>query len=156
MPTIRRLLILVFIASTGIYLLERETQPEAFGSIPQSMWWAIVTLTTLGYGDVVPVTAAGRVFAASITIMSIGTVALPAGMLASRFSEELRKRKNDMAEEIFNIGANGEITFDDETRLEEYRIKMCLSADDMKRMRESQGKTPNLCPICGSARSHAG
>ncbi len=150
------LVILVFIASTGIYFFERQAQPEVFGSIPQSMWWAIVTLTTLGYGDVVPVTTAGRIFAALITIMSIGTVALPAGMLASRFSEELRKRKNDMVERIFNIGADGKISLDDEARLEEYRKKMCLSADDMRRMMESQEKAPNLCPLCGNERSHAG
>ncbi len=148
------LVILVFIASTGIYYFERQAQPEVFGSIPESMWWAIVTLTTLGYGDVVPVTVAGRIFAASITILSIGTVALPAGMLASRFSEELRKRKNDLAMQISILTADGEMSSGDEKMLEGYREQMCLSADDMERLMEGRKQGATSCPLCGSKRSH--
>jgi voltage-gated potassium channel len=145
------LMILVFIAATGIYFFEREAQPGNFGSIPQSMWWAIVTLTTLGYGDVVPVTIAGRVFAASITILSIGTVALPAGMLASRFSEELRKRKIDLAQRL-QAGAS-DIAMDKES-LEAYSRQMCLSVDDVSRLCPTQAKHVQICPLCGSNQSY--
>jgi voltage-gated potassium channel len=112
------LMILVSIAATGIYFFESQIQPHFFGSIPQSMWWATVTLTTLGYGDVVPLTAAGRIFAAVITVLSIGTVALPAGMLASRFSEELRKCKNAPDERIFLLVADGALCRNDRAQLE--------------------------------------
>ena len=74
-------------ASTVAYLAERETQPEQFGSIPLAMWWAIVTLTTTGYGDVTPATLAGRVLAGAVMMCGIGVFALWAGIIASGFSD---------------------------------------------------------------------
>ncbi len=85
------LFVLFVLAASGIHLLERDIQPEAFGSIPDAMWWAMATLTTVGYGDVVPVTPMGRVFGGCITIIGVGMVALPAGIIASGFSERLRQ-----------------------------------------------------------------
>lgn len=143
------LITLVFVAATGIYLFENSAQPEVFGSIPQSMWWAVVTLTTLGYGDVVPMTVAGQIFASAITILSIGTVALPAGMLASRFSEELRKRKNEMGQRISSLAADGNLSSQDQTQLEEYRTNLCLSEDDMQKLIEQQQNQHDRCPVCG-------
>ena len=70
-----------------MYLVEKDIQPEKFGSIPQSMWWSIVTLTTVGYGDVYPATSMGKFFGSIIIILGIGTVALPSGILASAFTE---------------------------------------------------------------------
>jgi voltage-gated potassium channel len=87
------ILIVIILASTGIYHLEKDVQPEAFGSIGRSMWWAFVTLTTVGYGDVVPVTAGGKVFASFITILSMGLVALPAGIMASAFSAKYKENR---------------------------------------------------------------
>lgn len=87
--------VLFVLAASGIYLLEREMQPEAFGSIPAAMWWAMATLTTVGYGDVVPLTLLGRVFGGCITIIGVGMVALPAGIIASGFSERLRQPQLD-------------------------------------------------------------
>ena len=75
-----------------MYLVEKNVQPEKFGSIPQSMWWAIVTLTTVGYGDVYPITPLGQIFGSIIIILGIGTVALPAGILASAFTEHTRQK----------------------------------------------------------------
>jgi voltage-gated potassium channel len=150
MSAMAALIVLVFVAATGIYFFERETQPDAFGSIPQSMWWAIVTLTTLGYGDVVPATVAGRTFASLITILSIGTVALPAGMLASRFSEELKNRKNDFSKLIATLQAEGRLSDADKSHLEEERLRMCLSEDDAINLIESTvGKKIETCPHCG-------
>lgn len=144
------LVILIFVAATGIYFFERDVQPDGFGSIPQSMWWAIVTLTTLGYGDVVPATIAGRIFAALITIFSIGAVALPAGMLASRFSEELRKTKSQFSNLIEKLNADGQLSDADNILLEEERLRMCLSEDDVKNLlKVSKDGGNNLCPHCG-------
>jgi voltage-gated potassium channel len=84
--------LLVF-ASSVIYLLEKDGQPEAFGSIPQAMWWGLATLTTVGYGDVTPVSVAGRVFGGFIMVLGIGMFALPAGILATAFGNEISKRE---------------------------------------------------------------
>jgi len=85
-------MLLVF-ASSFIYLLEKDAQPEAFGSIPQAMWWGLATLTTVGYGDVTPISVAGRVFGGFIMVLGIGMFALPAGILATAFSNEINKRE---------------------------------------------------------------
>lgn len=84
--------LLVF-ASSVIYLLEKDVQPEVFSSIPQSMWWGLATLTTVGYGDVTPISVGGRIFGGFIMILGIGMFALPAGILASAFVTEIRKRE---------------------------------------------------------------
>ncbi len=62
---------------------ERDVQPDAFGSIPAALWWSVVTLTTVGYGDVIPVTPVGRVFTGVIVLLGIGVVAVPTGLIAS-------------------------------------------------------------------------
>lgn len=92
------LLLLLVVASTAIYYLEHEAQPEAFSSIPASLWWGIVTLTTIGYGDVYPVTVGGKVCAAVISIISIGMVAFPSGIIVAGFEEAVDRK--DGAEEI--------------------------------------------------------
>jgi voltage-gated potassium channel len=79
-------------AATLAYLAEGAGQPEQFGSIPLAMWWAVVTLTTTGYGDATPVSLAGRVLAGAVMICGIGVFALWAGIIASGFAEELRRR----------------------------------------------------------------
>ena len=85
------MMVLVF-ASSVVYMFEREAQSEAFASIPHAMWWGLATLTTVGYGDVTPVTAAGKIFGAFIMIMGIAMFALPAGILTSGFTREIKKR----------------------------------------------------------------
>ena len=91
--TIFVLLIMLVIASSLMYFVENEAQPEAFSSIPSAMWWGMVTLTTVGYGDAYPVTSAGKVLGAAIALMGIGMFALPAGILGSGFAEEIQRRK---------------------------------------------------------------
>jgi len=81
------------ISSTFMYLLEAELQPEAFGSIIRSVWWAAAALTTVGYGDVYPITAFGKIFAVVSAFSSIGIVALPAGILAGSFTEKFKRNK---------------------------------------------------------------
>lgn len=85
--------ILLMSAATAAHMLEREAQPKAFASLPDAMWWAVVTLTTTGYGDVVPVTAGGRVIGALLMISGIAVLALMTGVLATGFAQEERRRE---------------------------------------------------------------
>jgi len=78
---------LLYLAAVGIYFFENEAQPEQFKSIFHSFWWAIATLTTVGYGDVYPVTVGGRIFTFLILMIGLGIVAVPAGLLASALSK---------------------------------------------------------------------
>jgi voltage-gated potassium channel len=83
----------VITTATVVHLAEREAQPEQFGTIPDAMWWAIVTLTTVGYGDVVPVTALGKVLAGLTAILGVAMLALPVGIIATAFSEVIHRRE---------------------------------------------------------------
>ncbi len=87
------MLVLIVLASAGMFLVEREVQPETFGTIPRAMWWATITLTTVGYGDVIPVTNAGKILGIFITILGVGMAALPAGIIASGFNREVQRRR---------------------------------------------------------------
>ena len=84
--------IVLFVAALAGYLLERDAQPDKFGSIPHAMWWAVVTLTTTGYGGEIPQSLAGRVLAGVVMMSGIGVFALWAGILATGFAEEIRRQ----------------------------------------------------------------
>jgi voltage-gated potassium channel len=84
-------LMVLFLASVAVHYLEREAQPVAFGSVPATLWWAVATLTTTGYGDVVPVTLLGRMVAAVVMICGLGVFGLWAGILATGFAAETRR-----------------------------------------------------------------
>jgi voltage-gated potassium channel len=92
LATLFVVVVLLVFESSIMYTIEREAQPTRFGSIPDAMWWAIVTIATVGYGDVHPVTPPGKMFASIVMILSIAVFALPAGILATGFASELRKR----------------------------------------------------------------
>jgi len=81
-------LIVIYLAGVGIYHFEHTAQPEAFGSIPESLWWAVVSLTTVGYGDVYPITGGGRLFTAVILFLGLGIVAVPTGLIASALAAQ--------------------------------------------------------------------
>lgn len=87
------LTILMVVAATLMYYAERDAQPNVFSSIPAAMWWAIVTLTTVGYGDIYPITALGKLVGGLIAVMGIGLFALPAGVLGSAFVAEIQRTK---------------------------------------------------------------
>jgi voltage-gated potassium channel len=84
---------LLVITSSLLYVAEGDVQPDEFGSIPRAMWWSIATLTTVGYGDVVPITVAGRILAALAAVAGVGLIAMPAGIIAGAFSEVIQERR---------------------------------------------------------------
>ena len=85
--------VLLIVVSTLVYYAEREAQPEVFGTIPRTLWWGVITLSTVGYGDAIPITTMGKILGGVISLLGIGLFALPTGILASGFSEEIGKRK---------------------------------------------------------------
>lgn len=85
--------VLLLISSTLMYYVESDVQPDKFKSIPHSLWWAISTLTTVGYGDVVPITPLGKILSSIIAIIGIAFVALPTGILSSAFMEQIKKNR---------------------------------------------------------------
>ena len=80
-------LVLIFITSAGIYFFENEAQPEVFKSVFHSAWWSIVTLTTVGYGDVYPITIGGKIFTFFVLMIGVGLVTIPAGLVATALSK---------------------------------------------------------------------
>jgi len=86
--------ILLYLSSVGIYYFENTAQPHQFSSIPDSMWWAVATLTTVGYGDVYPITVGGKIFTFIILMLGLGVIAIPSGLMAMALTEA---RKQELA-----------------------------------------------------------
>lgn len=85
--------LILLLVSSVMYSIESVAQPDKFGSIPDTMWWGVATLTTVGYGDVYPITPAGKVFSSIIAVLGLGLFAIPTGILASGFNEQLQERQ---------------------------------------------------------------
>ena len=148
------MLIMLILSATGIHILEGEVQPEVFGSIPGAMWWSIVTLTTVGYGDVVPLTTAGKFFAGIIGLVGIGMVAIPAAIMASGFNENLRGRREQYNAFIRKTVKDGLIDDHERWRLEELRRELGLTSTEALQLLESmlenaRTQTHGKCPHCG-------
>jgi len=102
--TISLIVLLLVISSSAIYFAEKDLPNTQFTSIPASMWWAIVTLATVGYGDVVPMTIAGRIIGGFVAILGIGLFALPTGILGSGFMDDIQRRRAEEAEKAKAAG----------------------------------------------------
>lgn len=91
--------ILIFFSAVGIYYLEKEAQPEVFTSVFESLWWAVSTLTTVGYGDIYPITTGGKIFTYFILIVGIAIIAIPAGLISSAMAE-IRREDHEIDAEV--------------------------------------------------------
>ena len=111
------MLIVLTLAASALYVVERDVQPEAFGSIPQAMWWAMAALTTVGYGDAIPMTTLGKILGSVVTILGIGMVALPSGILAASFSDQLRSSRRSLEASVTEALEDGVLTQDETERL---------------------------------------
>jgi len=147
------LMMMVVLSASLVYLAEASAQPDDFGSIPDALWWAIITMTSIGYGDVVPVTNVGKIFGAIIGIISVGMVALPTGIIASGFNQALHQRKQEYSELIDAILKDGNINEEDHERLHEMRERLGLSdreaAAILNAAHHQLRKRPIACPHCG-------
>lgn len=92
-------IILFYISATGMYFFENSAQPEVFGSIFDSLWWVVITLTTVGFGDAYPITLGGKIFTFFILMLSLAIISIPAGLIASSFGE-IRKREREENEDL--------------------------------------------------------
>ncbi|OMP31006.1 ion transporter [Mangrovimonas sp. DI 80] len=90
--------ILIYFAAVGIYYFENSAQPEVFSSVFDSLWWAIVTLTTVGYGDVYPVTVGGKAFTFFILLIGLGIIAIPTGIISSALTKSIDSKNADLEE----------------------------------------------------------
>lgn len=143
--------IVLIIAASGIYLIEQEIQPEAFGSIPAAMWWAMSTLTTVGYGDVTPVTPLGKVFGGVITVMGMGMVALPAGILASGFSAQLKQNRSIYRNKLIESLHDGVIDAGEKQNLEMLRRELGINEQEAQLLLFAHSQHQPLhkeCPHC--------
>ncbi len=125
---------IVVLASSGIYLLEHDIQPEHFGNIPVAMWWAVVTLTTVGYGDVTPITMGGKIFGGLITLVGISMVALPTGIIASGFGSEFRRKRQTYQLKMEESFADGGLSKKEKEHLKSMQETLGLSAEDAKQI----------------------
>ncbi|MET6757541.1 ion transporter [Pseudoalteromonas sp. NCIMB_1079] len=144
--------VVLILASCGIYLIEHDIQPDKFGSIPAAMWWAMATLTTVGYGDVVPITPLGKFFGGVITLLSMGMVAIPTGLLASSFSEQIRKRRQFFEDAVHESIQGGTLNDTQQIHLEELRHKLGLSKLEANKAIKTQLNEHNshmFCRHCG-------
>ena len=146
------LMMLIVVAASVAYLFEHQAQPENFGSIPRSMWWAVVTMTTIGYGDVYPITLAGKIAGAIIGIVSVGMVALPAGLLASGFNDAIHLRRKDYEHLVDHILADDIIDEAEEKLLEEARAIIRARQKTVA----SDRSVTQACPHCGKSIAMAG
>ena len=147
------MMILIIFAASSIYVVERDSQPTHFGSIPAALWWATVTLTTVGYGDVVPVTPMGRALGMLITVAGVGMAALPAGILASGFSRELALRREKYERELLQALKDGELDAKEISELAEARKELGIEEEeaDLLMTRSTNQEERHHCPHCGES-----
>jgi voltage-gated potassium channel len=123
------LIISLFLSSTAVYLVESTIQPNAFGSIPQAMWWSIITLTTVGYGDIVPISPIGKVISAITAVMGVASIALVTGILGAGFTKRMEYKKAALTEAITVALEDGHISKKEALELDSLRKELDLSKE---------------------------
>ena len=122
-------LVALFLSSALMYIAENESQPDKFSSIPETMWWSLITLTTVGYGDVSPITPFGKIIGAFTAIMGVCTVALLTGIVASAFANQRAQRTAILEAEINQALSDGVISDLEAKKIEKLRKELNLSPE---------------------------
>ena len=130
------MLMLVMLAACLGYLFEHEAQPDKFENIPQSIYWAVITLASVGYGDISPVTPAGRTITIILALLGIGIFAIPAAILASAFSDQLRIERETMKQELYEMLGDGKISAEERTIIDAEAKRLHLSKAEVDRLLE--------------------
>ena len=129
--TMYLLFVAIFFSSACLYVLEGDIQ-DAFVSIPESMWWAVVTLTTVGYGDVAPVTPFGKLLGAITAIIGVLTVAMMTGIVSSAFSTKMASKKEALKNEIIEAMSDGIVSAEEMSEIERMAKAMHLSDTELE------------------------
>ena len=127
------LLLVLLTASLG-YLFEHEAQPDKFENIPQSIYWAVVTLASVGYGDISPVTPMGRAMTIVLALLGIGIFAIPAALLSSAFTDQLRIERETLQNELYNMLADGTISEEEHEIIQAEAKRLHLSQEEVDRL----------------------
>jgi hypothetical protein len=122
------MMLMVVLTASLAYLMEHDNQPDKYENIPSSIYWAVITLSSVGYGDLTPVTPVGRVMTILMAVIGVGIFAIPSALLASSFADELHADKNNLAIALY------------------HRLKMGLPVDPKDDFVISEGKRLNLSP----------
>jgi voltage-gated potassium channel len=127
------MLLVVLTASLG-FLLEHEAQPDKFENIPQSIYWAIITLASVGYGDISPITPLGRLLTVVVALIGIGIFAIPAGLLASAFTDQLRIDREAFKQRLMLAYEDGMLDRAEKELIVAEAERLHLSGDEVKRL----------------------
>jgi voltage-gated potassium channel Kch len=129
------LLLVVLTASLG-YLFEHDAQPEKFENIPQSIYWAVITLASVGYGDISPITPMGRIMTIILALLGIGIFAIPAALLSSAFTDQLRIERETLKNELYDMLADGIISPEEADIINREAKRLHLSEEEVQRLIE--------------------
>lgn len=143
---------LIIISACLMFTVENAASPGHFESITEAIWWAVVTLTTVGYGDITPITFGGKLLAMAIMLLGVGTMALPAGILAARFTEELQSRREVINQKVLDALRDGAMDADERVAIEELQQELGLSREVVERIVDHQRQVAarnQYCPHCG-------
>lgn len=127
------MLLVILTASLG-YLFEHDAQPEKFDNIPNSIYWAVITLASVGYGDISPVTVPGRLMTIILALLGIGIFAIPAAILASAFGDQLRIERETLMNELYVMLSDGHLNEEEKETLEREAKRLHLSQDEVNRL----------------------
>jgi hypothetical protein len=130
------LLLLVMLAACLGYVFEHEAQPDKFENIPQAIYWSVITLASVGYGDISPITPAGRAVTIVIALLGIGIFAIPAAILSSALSDQLRIERERMMNELYHMLEDGVISADEQELIEAEAKRLHLSHGELARLLE--------------------
>ena len=137
------LLLVVMTASLG-YLFEHEAQPEKFENIPQSIYWAVITLASVGYGDISPVTPAGRAMTIVLALIGIGIFAIPAALLSTAFSDQLKSDREALVNKLFEMLSDGNIDEEEALYIKTEAKRLHLSDEEVKLLIEKAKREREL------------
>jgi voltage-gated potassium channel Kch len=129
------LLLVILTASLG-YLFEHDAQPDKFENIPQSIYWAVITLASVGYGDISPVTPMGRMMTIILALLGIGIFAIPAALLSSAFTDQLRIERETLQNELYEMLSDGVISPEEEDIINREAKRLHLSEEEVTRLLE--------------------
>jgi voltage-gated potassium channel Kch len=127
------LLLVVMTASLG-YLFEHDAQPEKFENIPQSIYWAVITLASVGYGDISPITPMGRIITIILALLGIGIFAIPAALLSSAFSDQLRIERESLKNQLYEMLSDGTLSEEEKVNLNREAKRLHLSKEEVQRL----------------------